>query len=304
MANNARGGTSMNQPEIAAQRQRVLTALDQLPLCCENPITDSACVPDRRQVILVIKDLQALMFPAYFRVSDSHQGQPGDLFTWAYQELTGLIARSLPFALTPDTRAPEALALELLGQLPEIKRLLLGDAQAIFEGDPAARSCEEVLICYPGFYALSIHRIAHALYRMRLPLLPRVMSEFAHEKTGIDIHPGARIGERCCIDHGTGIVIGETAVLGDDVKLYQGVTLGAKSFALDAQGRPVKGVDRHPKIGNRVVIYANAVILGGDTQVGDDCVIGGNVWLDHSLPAGTLRYYDGERSRTRGPQDG
>ena len=283
----------------AAHRDSLLTALSGQTLHCANLISDVNRIPDRRQVVLLIKDLQSLMFPAYFRVSDSHQGQPGDLFTWAYQELTGLIARSLPFALTPDTRAPEALALELLGQLPEIKRLLLGDAQAIFEGDPAARSCEEVLICYPGFYARSIHRIAHALYRIRLPLLPRVMSEFAHEKTGIDLHTGAHIGERFCIDHGTGIVIGETAAIGDDVKLYQGVTLGAKSFDLDEKGNPVKGVQRHPRIGNHVVIYANAVILGGDTVVGDHSVIGGNAWLTKSVTGGTMMYYDGDKIRNK-----
>ncbi|NLG58027.1 MAG: serine acetyltransferase, partial [Clostridiales bacterium] len=142
-------------------------------------------------------------------------------------------------------------------------------------------------------------RLAHALYRLDIPLLPRVMSEFAHEKTGIDIHPGATIGRRFCIDHGTGIVIGETAVLGDDVKLYQGVTLGAKSFSLDEKGNPVKGVLRHPHIGDRVVIYANAVILGGDTRVGDDCVIGGNVWLTESLPENQMIYYDGDKIRNR-----
>jgi len=281
-------------------REGLLRELSALRLPCENPVLNVSRIPDRRRVVLLIKDLQSLMFPLYFQVSDSHQGEAGDLFTWAMEGLTELIRVSLPFFSEGSGRDPKELACALLAQLPDIKRLLVGDAQAIYEGDPAARSCEEVLICYPGFYAISIHRLAHALYLLDIPLLPRIMSEFAHEKTGIDIHPGARIGERFCIDHGTGIVIGETAAIGNDVKIYQGVTLGAKSFPLDEQGKPVKGVDRHPKIGNGVVIYANAVILGGDTLVGDNCVIGGNVWLDRSLPAGTLMYYDGERSRTKG----
>ena len=289
----------MSQTPGEGARGDILRALSSLSLGCENPVPSSACVPDRRQVILLIKDLQSLMFPAYFRVSDSHQGESGDLYAWALDGLSGLIARSLPFFEKDTGRDPQALALALLARLPDIKRSLVGDAQAIYEGDPAARSCEEVLICYPGFSAISIHRIAHALYRMNIPLLPRIMSEYAHEKTGIDIHPGARIGERFCIDHGTGIVIGETAVIGDDVKLYQGVTLGARSFALDEQGKPVKGIDRHPKIGNRVVIYANAVILGGDTLVGDGCIIGGNVWITESVPANTMMYFDGNRNKTR-----
>ena len=288
------------QPDISAQRRHsLLEALGDIALPCENPITDSTRVPDRRQVILLIKDLQALMFPSYFRVSDSHQGERGDLYAWATGGLGELIALCLPFFGRGESRDAGALALSFMEGLPEIKRLLVGDAQAIYEGDPAARSCEEVLICYPGFYAISIHRLAHALYRLDIPLLPRVMSEFAHEKTGIDIHPGATIGRRFCIDHGTGIVIGETAVLGDDVKLYQGVTLGAKSFSLDEKGNPVKGVLRHPHIGDRVVIYANAVILGGDTRVGDDCVIGGNVWLTESLPENQMIYYDGDKIRNR-----
>ncbi len=288
-----------NNTPVENQKEHILAALDALPICCENPVTSSACVPDRRQVILLIKDLQTLMFPHYFRISDSHKGQMDDVYASAFQNLKELIALSLPFFGEGADRAPEDLARDFFSQLPRIKSLLIEDAMAIYEGDPAARSCEEVLICYPGFYAVSIHRLAHELYLRRIPLLPRIMSEYAHEKTGIDIHPGARIGQRFCIDHGTGIVIGETTVIGDDVKLYQGVTLGARSFSLDSEGKPVKGVDRHPKIGNRVVIYASAVILGGDTHVGDGCVIGGNVWLTHSIPPGTMLYYDGDKMKTR-----
>jgi len=290
-------------PEDAFRRE-IAERLRAVALPCERLEQDCDRIPDRRQVILLIKDLQSLMFPSYFGVSDSHGDEKGDLFTWAEEGLVRLVSVSLRFCEPQGAHEPRDVARRFLSGLPEIKRLLAGDAQAIFEGDPAAQSCEEVLICYPGFYAISIHRLAHALHRLGVPLLPRIMSEYAHEKTGIDIHPGARIGERFCIDHGTGIVVGETAVIGDDVKLYQGATLGALSFSLDEAGNPVKGVHRHPRLGNRVVVYANAVILGGDTVVGDDCVIGGNVFLTRPLPEKTMMYYDGERIRVRPLKDG
>ena len=146
------------------------------------------------------------------------------------------------------------------------------------------------MLAYPAFEAISIYRLAHRLYELAVPLIPRMMTEYAHRITGIDIHPGAKIGKYFFIDHGTGVVIGETCTIGDHVKLYQGVTLGAKSFALDEQGNPVKGIKRHPDIGNNVIIYAGATILGGDTVIGDDCVIGGNVWLTHSRRPQTVFY--------------
>ena len=161
------------------------------------------------------------------------------------------------------------------------------DVQAIYEGDPAARAPEEGILSYPGFYAISIYRIAHEFYKLKIPYIARLMTEYAHEKTGVDIHAGATIGSHFCIDHGTGIVIGETTTIGDHVKIYQGVTLGARSFELDGDGNPIKGIKRHPDIGNNCIIYANATILGGNTKIGDGAVIGGNVWLTESLPAGT-----------------
>ena len=173
-------------------------------------------------------------------------------------------------------------------RLPEVKRLLLLDVEALYEGDPAAGSREEVMVTYPGFRAISIFRIAHELYVLDAPLIPRIMTEYAHERTGIDIHPGATVGEYFFIDHGTGIVIGETTTIGHHVTLYQGVTLGAKSFELDANGNPIKKIKRHPDIGNHVVIYANATILGGNTRIGDNCVIGGNTWLTHSVEPGSI----------------
>lgn len=172
----------------------------------------------------------------------------------------------------------------LVEGLPEIHEMLMADLHAAYEGDPAARSVTEVVISYPFVEAIATHRVAHSLYSSGVPFLPRMMSERAHSRTGIDIHPGARIGKGFFIDHGTGVVIGETTVIGDHVKIYQGVTLGALSFASDDHGQPIKGVKRHPNIEDRVTIYAQATILGGRTTVGHDSVIGGNVWLTKSVP--------------------
>ena len=170
--------------------------------------------------------------------------------------------------------------------LPSLRRLLDEDVEAAYAGDPAARSMDEVLLCYPGILALIHHRIAHELYRLDLPLLARIIAELAHSETGIDIHPGATIGHTCFIDHGTGVVVGETAVLGNRVKIYQGVTLGALSFPKDERGQLIKGSKRHPNIEDNVTIYANATILG-DITIGRDSVIGGNTWITKSLPPQT-----------------
>ena len=202
------------------------------------------------------------------------------------EQASGLLERMLArIPASPD--AAEA-TLVLLDALPEIRRQLQTDLTAAYQGDPAAQSTDEVILCYPAFPAISTYRLAHILYRAGVPLLPRMMTEYAHRRTGIDIHPGAEIGDSFFIDHGTGVVIGETTTIGCGVKLYQHVTLGAKSFAVGADGSLVKGVKRHPDIGDRVVIYSGATILGGDTHIGSDCVIGGSVWLTHSVPAGKL----------------
>ena len=173
----------------------------------------------------------------------------------------------------------------LLGRIPEIRQMLKEDVHAAFDGDPAAKSFEEIVISYPYIVAIAIHRIAHELYLKDVPLIPRIMSERAHTQTGIDIHPGARIGKRFFIDHGTGVVIGETTVIGDNVKIYQGVTLGALSFAKDERGNIIKGGKRHPTIEDGVTIYAEATILG-DITIGRDAVIAGNVWVRTSVPPG------------------
>ncbi len=254
-----------------------------------TPIT-----PSRKEVISIIKSIQSLMFPEYFKLDDARLQNKEELLGEIFIKLKRQITAAFAFGGEDMTKDTEALAYELIGLIPSIKLKLIKDVQAIYEGDPAARSPEEVILSYPGFYAISIYRIAHELYLRGVPYLARLMTEFAHEKTGIDIHAGASIGEYFFIDHGTGIVIGETATIGDRVKLYQGVTLGAKSFELDEDGNPVKGTKRHPDIGNNCVIYANATILGGRTKIGDGAIIGGNVWLTHSVEPGTTVYYGKE----------
>ena len=187
-------------------------------------------------------------------------------------------------------RDAKAIVDDFVAALPEVRRLVDTDVQAAYDGDPAATSRMEVVMAYPGLYAVTIHRLAHVCYKLKVPIIPRVMSELAHSKTGIDIHPGATIGERFFIDHGTGVVIGETTVIGRNVRLYQGVTLGGLSFDKDANGALVKGLKRHPNIEDNVVIYANATILGGDTTIGHDSEIGGNVWIKESVPPNSRVY--------------
>ncbi|MEA2025720.1 MAG: serine O-acetyltransferase [Chloroflexota bacterium] len=190
------------------------------------------------------------------------------------------------------------LVSDLLGALPQVHERSLEDAEAILAGDPAAESIDEVIAAYPGFLAISAHRLAHAVCLMDVPIVPRLMAELAHSRSGIDIHPGATIGRSLCIDHGTGIVIGETAVIGDEVKLYQGVTLGALSVSKEAAG-----TKRHPTIGDRVVIYANATVLGGDTTIGSDSIVGGNVFLTGSVPPDSV-IYQNNGYRVRRGRDG
>ena len=203
------------------------------------------------------------------------------------------IARDLEreIALLCPDRDAKAIVAEFTAAMPEVRRLVETDITAAYEGDPAASSRMEVVMSYPGLLAVTIHRIAHVLYRLKVPIIPRIMSELAQSKTGIDIHPGATIGERFFIDHGTGVVIGETCTIGRNVKLYQGVTLGAKSFEKDpVTGALVKGIKRHPNVEDNVVIYAGATILGGDTTIGHDSEIGGSVWLISSVPPNSRVY--------------
>ena len=256
------------------------------------------CPPsDRQEIVKVLHELQALLFPMAFRREYPNMADE-TLLSRALYRLRDQLTASMRFRNLGEEESRQAadeICSGFAARLPEVKRLLLLDVEALYEGDPAAESREEVMITYPGFRAISIFRIAHELYVLKAPLIARIMTEYAHERTGIDIHPGATVGEYFFIDHGTGIVIGETTVIGDHVKLYQGVTLGAKSFELDEHGNPVKKIKRHPNIGSHVVIYANATILGGDTFIGDHCVIGGNTWLTKSVEAGSVvTYREGE----------
>ena len=223
--------------------------------------------------------LISAMFPAYAAASLSRES--------ALLEAAELLTECLKRVLPPE-RAAENVVDALFAALPEVHRQLLTDLAAAYEGDPAAASVYEIILCYPAFPAIAAYRLAHVLYLEKVPLLPRMMTEYAHRTTGIDIHPGATIGDSFFIDHGTGVVIGETTTIGEHVKLYQHVTLGAKSFELGPDGNPVKGIKRHPDIGDRVVIYAGATILGGQTRIGSDCVIGGSVWLTRSVEAGKM----------------
>jgi len=234
----------------------------------------------------------------------------GDLIDGLHDRLTTQIARALRhddrlrgedtcLEETDYEAKGQAMAIAFLERLPEIREIVATDAQAAYDGDPACRSIDEVVFCYPGLEAITVQRIAHCMLKLGVPFIPRMMSEWAHKETGIDIHPGATIGPYFFIDHGTGVVVGETCELGSHVKLYQGVTLGALSFATDEDGNLVRGHKRHPTIEDRVVIYANATVLGGRTVVGHDSVIGSSVWLTHSIEPRTTVVMEKPRLRIR-----
>ncbi len=258
---------------------------------------DRRALPSHAEIIRVLVTIHELLFPGYIGA----QGLTGEglrlhieaRMAWLYETLTEQISRAINHGQKIDAacKATDAQAAEcaanFLGRLPSLRETLATDVQAAYDGDPAATCLDEIIFSYPGIYAVMVYRLAHELYLMRVPLLPRIMTEHAHHRTGIDIHPGTRIGSRFFIDHGTGVVIGGTAVIGDNIKIYQGVTLGAFSFDRDATGRLVRDTKRHPTIEDDVVIYAGATILGGETVIGRGSVIGGNVWLTHSVPPGT-----------------
>ena len=254
--------------------------------------------PSRDAVIEIVKGLRAALFPTHYGVSEFSEASidffVGNTLDNTLRSLETQVRRALHYTpgqgqLDPEAVAQRARALtgELARALPRIRAELELDVRAAYEGDPAAQSRAEVIFCYPGITAVTHYRLAHELYGLGLLLLARVVSEIAHASTGIDIHPGAHIGESFFIDHGTGVVIGETARIGKRVRLYQGVTLGARSFPVDERGHAVKGIARHPIIEDNVVIYAGATILGRVT-IGHDSVIGGNVWLTRSLPPNSV----------------
>jgi serine O-acetyltransferase len=268
---------------------------------------DRQSLPSHAEIIRVLVAIHELLFPGYIGA----QGLTGDSvhvhvesrMSWLYEVLTEQIKRAIGHSNrigeacdVTETQASDC-ATTFLAALPRLRQLLATDAQAAYDGDPAATGLDEIIFSYPSIYAVMVYRLAHELHTMRVPLIPRIMTEHAHHRTGIDIHPGTQIGSRFFIDHGTGVVIGGTAIIGSNVKIYQGVTLGAFSFDKDSSGRLVRDTKRHPTIEDDVVIYAGATILGGETVIGRGSVIGGNVWLTHSVPPGTRVLQDSPNLR-------
>jgi len=266
--------------------------LDQMPL------------PSREDVARIMEAVEEIIYPGYYSAGGvTHQGifyRVQERIGWLFEHLRDQVLKSLRHIPDGD-RDPcgscEELAEEytysFLESIPRVRRMLAKDIRAAYDGDPAAQCVDEIILSYPATYAITAYRVAHELYRLSVVLLPRMLTELAHARTGIDIHPGANIGESFFIDHGTGVVIGETTLIGNNVKLYQGVTLGTLSFPKDDNGRLIREEKRHPTIEDNVVIYAGATILGGNTVIGEGSVIGGNVWLTESVPPGT-RVVQGE----------
>ncbi len=265
-------------------------------LAADYPASDTAVseekgrLPSRDVIIKLLKDIQRVIFPGYFGnenvISASAEYFAGNMLTEIYKELkpqieTALIYRNSEISCNSASQRAEEICKILISKIPDIRKLLLCDVEAGFNGDPAAKSKAEIIVSYPGVFAIFVYRIAHILYLENVPLIPRIMTEYAHSKTGIDINAGAVIGEYFFIDHGTGVVIGETTVIGNNVKLYQGVTLGALSTR---SGQELAGVKRHPTIGDHVTIYANATVLGGETVIGNGVIIGGGCFITKSIP--------------------
>ena len=243
---------------------------------------DALRLPNRKAIIEIIRLFQKLMFPVYYGEKHLLKLPPEQYSALLMEQIFD--ALSAQIAQTMDDDRARNVTGELLTRMPELQRLLQKDLEAFFEGDPAAHNREEVVLSYPGFFAIFIYRIAHELYVRDVPMIPRIMTEYAHAGTGIDINPGATIGEYFFIDHGTGIVVGETSIIGDRVKIYQGVTLGAFS---PAGMKSVPGERRHPKVGNNVTIYAGSTLLGGATEIGDNVVVGANAFITSSVEPNT-----------------
>lgn len=254
-------------------------------------------LPSRTAVIALLWKLFEAFFPGFvgkqYLTRSNVRFHTGALLDEVTEELRAQVFAAIRHdrpELSEDAARCNAFAedavIHLCEQLPRIRRRLMLDVIAGYEGDPAAKNYNEVVLSYPGLVAIATYRVAHELEQFGVPMLPRIMTEWAHSRTGIDIHPGAQIGERFFIDHGTGLVVGETSIIGNSVKLYQGVTLGALSFPKDERGKLIRGIRRHPRIGDHVVIYSGATILG-DVTIGEGCVVGGNVWLTQSVPPHT-----------------
>jgi serine O-acetyltransferase len=269
---------------------------------------DGANLPSRDAVVEITRDLLRVVFPGFYDKDALHSNQiatyTSELVSSITRRLENEIQRSLEYRPYENCDKNDLagttvrVTREFMHELPSVRAILQTDVTAAYEGDPAAISSEEIILAYPGIEAVAVQRIAHLLYKKHIALIPRIMTEWAHNKTGIDIHPGAEVGTHFFIDHGTGVVIGETTVIGEHVKIYQGVTLGAKSFPKDEKGRVVKGIKRHPNIEDNVTIYAGATILG-DVTIGKGSIIGGNVWLLEPVPANTVVYSEGGQTRMK-----
>ncbi len=259
---------------------------------------NSALIPSKESVIEILEELKDLLFPGYYRKQEIHtyslSYQIGSGVNRVFEKLAAQIARSIRHECRRlnslctqclDRGQKEALA--FLKKIPHLRGILAGDVQAAYDGDPAAKSLDEVIFSYPCILAITVYRIAHELHIQGVPLLPRIMTEYAHSITGIDIHPGALVGKNFFVDHGTGVVIGETTEIGDRVKIYQGVTLGALSFPKDSEGNIIRGRKRHPTLEDEVTIYSNATILG-PVVIGARSVIGGNTWITHDVAPDTV----------------
>lgn len=269
-----------------------------------------APLPNREAIIKILEELREVLFPGYYGDSDlcweNVKYFIGSKVDKLFVSLRTEISRSFRhecketghICIDCIDRA-EKNCLEFFSKIPMIRDYLVDDVQAAYDGDPAAKSLDEIIFSYPGIFAIMTYRIAHELHIQGVPLIPRIMTEYAHSVTGIDIHPGAKIGRSFFIDHGTGVVIGETCQIGDRVKIYQGVTLGALSFPKDERGLLIRGKKRHPTIEDDVTIYAGATILGGDTVIGKGCVIGGNVWITESVPPGTKVTIEDPKSKIK-----
>ncbi len=287
--------------------------VDTYESCGRTHHLGHSSLPSTEGVADILADLSDVLFPGFARRQNLHRGNVeyyvGSLVDGLHDKLTHQVSRALRHELGEESPHVdfEALAqqkvMTFLRRLPELRGVLEEDVTAAFEGDPAAHSHIEIVWCYPGIIAVSTYRLAHEMLGIGVPLIPRMMTECAHSKTGIDIHPGATIGPGFFIDHGTGVVIGETCIIGRNVRLYQGVTLGALSFPRDAEGQLIRGAKRHPTLEDEVVVYANATILGGETTIGKGAVIGSNVWLTNSVPPNTQVVIEKPSLRVRGGED-
>ena len=258
---------------------------------------DGSNLPSKRAIAVICEDILQLLFPGFHDQEPIHSKELDSAAAFwigsIAHRLRDEVCKSLRLG-EPDcpVAAAERVVVSFLKALPAIRELLRSDVEAAFEGDPAANTYDEIIVSYPFLETIAIQRCANTLYREKVPLIPRIMTEWAHSRTGIDIHPGAHIGSHFFIDHGTGVVIGETCIIGSHVKLYHGVTLGAKSFQKDEEGRILKGGKRHPNVRDNVTIYPNSTVLGGETVIGAGSTIGGNVFLQHSVPENSLVYFE------------